>query len=263
MHMEEEEELSDADAAPSASDPTESTPLHESARTDPPVRSTMFRSAGPFPPTAQALGIPPTPLPAPVMPTPSKVRRQDVLRVCFADKPGISEIRQALKKDWSMDGYSSAQRRYSFVSRERAMLEIDIVDDYVVLNILNSPVDRLGLSRMPYRVKRGESSLLRNIVMAVAHFERCWRSIPEQRALRSNIEIEFTKVESRGRKRWGPTSQDEKTGNLSMNNQVEVIAGGTTYGIKITNKSSVPLYPHLFLFDCSDLSISKSHFPVI
>ncbi|PVF96359.1 hypothetical protein CPB86DRAFT_816477 [Serendipita vermifera] len=257
--MHKEEDAIDADSVPIVPEETESVRSRGLARLEPPTRVVSVRSLGTNPTTLGAFNTAPAALPPAGLSAESKARKQDILRVCFANKPGISEIRQSLKKDWSLDG--TWRRRYAFVPREKATLEIDIVEDHVVLNILNSPIDRLGLARMPYRIKLGDSSLLRNIVMAVAHFERCWRLIPEQRVLRSNIEIELTKVESRGRKKWGPVTQGEGAGNLCINHQVEVAAGKTTYGIKITNKSSIPLYPHLFLFDCSDLSITTFYRP--
>ncbi|PVF95448.1 hypothetical protein CPB86DRAFT_817178 [Serendipita vermifera] len=194
----------------------------------------------------------PTLITLPAFALQSKVGDSDALKVSFANKEGMYEMKQTLTRD--LDADNSALDRCTFVNAEDAQVEIDIVDDRIVFNIVNSPLfNSMGLTRMPFRIKKDEREIACNIIRAAAHFERYLGYHPKTSTISHQIGVEFVKVARLGRHKWGPASQ---TGdNLCQHNYVQIVAGRTLYGMKITNNSPVQLYPHLFLFDCSDLSI--------
>ncbi|CAG8697416.1 9536_t:CDS:2, partial [Acaulospora colombiana] len=146
---------------------------------------------------------------------------------------------------------SAAQlHQYSFVDREKASIEVDIEDDYVVFNNLNKDFQSRGYSRMPYRVKSTEVSIVRSVIQAASDFHTHLTRAPQDGVLREYVDVEFVKVKRPLDRNFGPMAQDADAGNLCKNGLVEVTAGETLYGIKITNNSPLPLYPHLFLFEC-------------
>jgi hypothetical protein len=194
---------------------------------------------------------PPT-LPAYAVPT-------KVLRVAFSNKPGISAVTEALRREVAVT--ESKLYEYSFVHRDQAAVEVDISEGWVVFNNVHPRVQALGYSRMPYRVKMGETQIIRGILEAASNFELLLNLAPEDRGIRDRIRIEFTEITRPRGEDFGPAIRHEDTKDLCRGDFVEVTAGDTIYGIKITNNSPFQLYPHLFLFDCSDLSIRKE-FPI-
>ncbi|PVF92198.1 hypothetical protein CPB86DRAFT_227086 [Serendipita vermifera] len=188
----------------------------------------------------------------PVFALQTKVNTNDALRVHFTNKPGMYETRQMIIQE--IDADNSAFEPCLFVDRDQAQVEVDVEDGRVVFKISNSPVSSLGLSRLPYRVKQQEREVVCNIIRAAAHFERYLNYTSKDSAMQKFIEVEFMRVERIARNIWEPLIP---TKNLCEHNCVQVVADGTLYGIKITNNSMAGLYPHLFLFDCSDLSICE------
>jgi hypothetical protein len=179
------------------------------------------------------------------------------LRVAFANNPGIIAVADALQREAAVT--QSNSYRYSFVRRDQAALELDISEDKIVFNNVNSRVQTLGYSRLPYEVRMGETQIIRSILEAASNFELLLNIVPEDRIIRNHIQIEFTEIKRPNGGTFGPAVRQEDAQDLCRGDFVEVTAGDTTYGMKITNNSPFQLYPHLFLFDCSDLSIRKDY----
>jgi hypothetical protein len=200
-------------------------------------------------------GIDPTKINLPAFALQSKVSEEDALRVCFANKPGMYEIKEVLMKD--LDAENSILEQCSFVDKDDdAQIEVDVEDDHIIFNAVDSTIVRvLGLTHMPYRINAKEREIACNVIRAASHFDRYLSYSPKEPTIGKDIDVEFVKVARLGRHKWGPASQTG--GNLLHGNYIQIVADKTLYGIKITNNSNIQLYPHLFLFDCSDLSISK------
>jgi hypothetical protein len=175
--------------------------------------------------------------------------------VAFANTPNIDTVISALQGD--IGTTTSHLHQFSVVSRDQAALEVDISEGYVVFNNVSARVQALGYSRMPYRVKIEETKMIRSILQAASHFDRFLNLMPAKRLPRDCIEVEFLEITRPEDRVFGPGIQRGNAQNLCTGDLVEVKAGETPYGIKITNKSTYQLYAYLFLFDCSDLSIGK------
>ncbi|PVF95447.1 hypothetical protein CPB86DRAFT_788001 [Serendipita vermifera] len=200
-------------------------------------------------------------VPSPAFALQTRIGLEDALRVCFAKEAGLQQLRDMLIRD--MNAEDSMLERCIFVEKERAQVEVDVKQNSLIFNILNPLITSLGVKRLPYRIKLNRSdfayNVAANVIRAAARFERYLNYKPETPVYHKEVEVEFLKVERKGRQRWGPPSQISD--NLCRNNHVEIVAGPTLYGIKITNNSTDKLYPHLFLFDCSDLSIESYYRP--
>jgi hypothetical protein len=179
------------------------------------------------------------------------------LRVAFANKPGIHKVADALQRE--VDAAKSKSYRYSFVHKDQAALEVDILEGKIVFNNVNSRVQERGYSRMPYRVEIDETRIICNILKAAGNFDLFLNLTSGDRRIRDNVTVEFIEVMRPTGEKYGPAVRLEGARDLCREKCVEVTAGDTMYGIKVTNNSPFQLYPHLFLFDCSDLSIGKHH----
>jgi hypothetical protein len=164
---------------------------------------------------------------------------------CFTENRAL----KAVKRD--IEANKSLLEQYSFVHRGEAPLEIDVEAKWIIFNNVNPQVNSLGFSRMPFRVEMGEYKVVRSVIQAANEFNRLLNLTPAIRKLQRHIKLEFTEV-------IGDYQLFTSKGdNLCKDGRVQVTAGDNLYGIKVTNNSGLPLYPHLFLFDYSDLSIGK------
>lgn len=140
-----------------------------------------------------------------------------------------------------------SRRRFVLVERKFAQLSINLSGDWVIFEILNPFVIKCGLVRMPYRTI---PERIPSIIQAAAHFEWHLRRTPaESSDFEQLVRLEFTEVvkERQTIKVKGP--------NLNVDGKVEITVGDSKYGMKLINDSKTQLYPYLFFFDCSDLTI--------
>jgi hypothetical protein len=190
-----------------------------------------------------------SPISLPAFAIPTKISR-----IALANKPDINAIVDVLQKE--VDATESRLYRFLFVPRDKAALEIGISGGEIVFNNVNPRLEELGYSRMPYRVKKGETKIIRSILQAAGGFDRSLHLVPANRSLRNSISVEFLRAMRSTERQYGPAVQYGNGQNLIKGDIIDIQAGDTLYGMKITNNHpSLQLYPHLFLFDCSELSI--------
>ncbi|KIM23672.1 hypothetical protein M408DRAFT_250848 [Serendipita vermifera MAFF 305830] len=139
-------------------------------------------------------------------------------------------------------------RTIALVDKKIAQFTLGVEQDYVTFGILDPSVTTCGLNHMPFRVKR---NVLASVIQYAAHFD--WHlhrvvstAVP---TFQKSVRLEFTKIY----KRNGALEVDKS--NLNVNNRIDLVVGEDKYGIKLVNNSDKNLYPYLFFFDCSDLSI--------
>ncbi|PVF95453.1 hypothetical protein CPB86DRAFT_590535 [Serendipita vermifera] len=192
---------------------------------------------------------------------PAYAMQTRIFPIFFAEDPNLGIIREALEKDVATR--APQLERYTFVGREEASLEVNVAGDHIIFNHLYPLIHSLGLSRLPYRVRVGEEGIVRNIIQAASHFDKFMRLVSERKSLRDLVKVEVMKIKRPENRDYGPAVQDEDKEDLCKGDSMEVTAGDTLYGMKVTNNSSVQLYPHLFLFDCSDLSIESFYTPPV
>ena len=153
----------------------------------------------------------------------------------------------------------TASQEFLLVEKEKAELSFTLEQEGVVINILDSFVAALGLTRMPFYIEPNADAMS-NFIHAAAHFYFFLRRKSKTHALHGKIDIVFTEVVQSDEEYddylqpliqpIGPNLNREHIVDLQVQND-------KMYGIKITNNSDVALYPSLFFFDNSDLSISK------
>ncbi|KIM26234.1 hypothetical protein M408DRAFT_194109 [Serendipita vermifera MAFF 305830] len=142
-------------------------------------------------------------------------------------------------------------RTIVFVDKQTAQLalSIDQCDQaFFTFEILNPSVTAFGLRHIPFRVKRGD---LESVIQCAAHFD--WhlrRAVSKEKPIfHESVRLEFTKVFKRDRR------VESDNSNLNVDNRIKIVVGQDKYGIKLINNSAKNIYPYLFFFDCSDLSI--------
>jgi hypothetical protein len=182
-----------------------------------------------------------------------------VSRIALADTPGVKEVADSLKNE-VVDATEAHLHQFLFVPKDQAAIEVDISEDGIVFNNLNPRLNQLGYSRMPFLVKKGETKIIRSILKAAGDFDRYLHHVPARSLLRDSIQVEFIKITRPADRQYGPAIQYGNGENLVKDDIIDIQAGDTLYGMKIINNHpSLQLYPHLFLFDCSELSIGTYH----
>ncbi|PVF91812.1 hypothetical protein CPB86DRAFT_279897 [Serendipita vermifera] len=191
-------------------------------------------------------------LPLPFFAVQTLFGQENALHVYIDDDPKLEWLKTAMK---------SNSHLYSLVTQDAARLVIRTLDDTVTFTFANSFIERLGSSRIPYRVNIAEEALILRVTKAASLFHRYLNYRPLNGTSKYPVVIEYTPLERRGRGEWDVIAQPGGGHNLNQDNQVAIISGGTIYGMKITNKTDQHLYPYLFDFDCSDFSIEPFYEP--
>ncbi|KAH7921893.1 hypothetical protein BV22DRAFT_1131903 [Leucogyrophana mollusca] len=149
------------------------------------------------------------------------------------------------------------------VGKSEADLGVAYEEGRVVFNILDVSVNRFGLARLPFHVKPLVAEV-RQVIEAAAHYYWHLRRSSHATALQQKIEFEFIKLipsEDDFDDYLQPIMNPEGP-NLIRDNLADLaVDGESIYGVKIVNKSEVPLFPSLFYFDNSDFSITPYYQP--
>jgi hypothetical protein len=146
------------------------------------------------------------------------------------------------------------------VENEQAKLTIDLDRNNVVLDIHDQSAPTLLESlRKLCSVKFDTSGLNRHAILdAVANFHWNFCHTNEHHSLRKKVCLEFTDVKQVEEEYDDDLNPIFKIGdNLIENDIINLVSGPEKYyGVKILNKTPIPLYAALFYFDINDLSIS-------
>lgn len=153
----------------------------------------------------------------------------------------------------------TASQKILLVEKEKAELSFTLEQEGVVVNILDSFVAPLGLTRMPFYIEPNAHAIS-NVINAAAHFYFYLRRKSNMQALHGKIDVIFTEVVQSNEEYddyLQPVIQPIGP-NLNRENIIDLqVQSDKMYGLKITNNSDMALYPSLFFFDNSDLSISE------
>ncbi|CCM05961.1 uncharacterized protein FIBRA_08200 [Fibroporia radiculosa] len=189
---------------------------------------------------------------------------EESLRIHIAVDSEFASEFEARSKE--MQESDPAWRTIIRTEKEKAELGIALEKGRIVFNILDRYTTQHGLTRMPFPVARTVDAVL-PVVRSAAHFYWHLRRKPGSEArsgMRKFVDIEFTQLKGSEEKfdghlhpvlhKYGP--------NLNCNNKIDLqIKDTARYGLKIVNKSEVALYPALFYFDSSNLSIEPYYEP--
>ena len=152
-----------------------------------------------------------------------------------------------------------SSHEFLLVEKEKAELCFTLEQEGVVVNILDSFISGLGLTRMPFYIEPNAAAIS-SVIHAAAHFYFHLRRKSKTPALHGKIDVIFTElVESK--EEYDDSLQpivNPIGPNLNRENIIDLqIQNPKMYGMKIINNSDIALYPSVFFFDNSDLSISK------
>ena len=156
----------------------------------------------------------------------------------------------------------TASQEFLLVEQEKAEISFTLEQEGVVVNILDSFVAALGLTCMPFYIEPNADEIS-NVIRAAAHFYFYLHRKSKMQALHGKIDVTFTEV-VQSKEEYDDYLQPviQPIGpNLNRENIIDLqVQSDKMYGVKITNNSDMALYPSLFFFDNSDLSISKLAF---
>jgi len=151
-------------------------------------------------------------------------------------------------------------REIEVVSNDRLAklgLDLDPNQPGVVLHILDPSISQWGLSKIHFPIPPSFNALFR-VLSAAAHFD--WHLYRESRGIgNSQVDIEFTRLRPISENDFDPYGPNMiETGDGGSTKVVLVdVSEKAYYGIKLTNKISMPIYVSVFYFDSSDLSITS------
>ena len=185
-----------------------------------------------------------------------KAGEEEDLRLHIELDDKLSPVFEALARDLLRTG--ADRRKISLVEKSKAELDIALEGGSVVFNILNTQVTQFGLNRLPFRVKPTYDDVY-PVIWSAAHYHWHLRRNNKSKLLQNHIQLEFKKLEERGEFDDDFNPIMEPVGeNLNVAGVVDIVVDADAmYGIKIVNHSALDLYPCLFFFDSSDLSISE------
>jgi hypothetical protein len=184
----------------------------------------------------------------------TKTGEEEDLRIYIAPDDKLRPIIKELDQSALRTGPD--HRIISLVEKTKAELDVAMERDRVVFNILNPQVIQFGLKQLPFRIEPAFDDVYR-VIRSAAHYNWHLRRNNASRLLQNRIQVEFKRVEELEDydDDWnaiiGPVGE-----NLNIDGVVDlVVDSDAMYGIKLINNTALDLYPSLFFFDNSDLSI--------
>ena len=186
----------------------------------------------------------------------ARVRLEEDLRIHVAPNVQLSLTQALAARDLQKEGFL---HRILLVEKEKAELEFTLEEGRVVVNLLDSVVTTLGLTRIPFFIEP-TADVVYSFIGAVSHFYWHLRQKGDTQALHKKFQVEFTEV-LQSEEEYDDDLQPILYAvgpNLNHENIVDLhIQKGKMYGMKLVNNSDVALYPFLFFFDNSDFSIGE------
>lgn len=206
-------------------------------------------------------------------------QHESTIRLCVAMGKGLEDIFRQMKDKFETEGYAPRlipiddSSEDPNVSSPPIDLSLSLVDGQVTFDDLTSPGILHGFRRLPYTTSPELDSLY-SIISAATHWYYHLRRKPAQRTvtLDEKVTLEFVEMgvpDDRGSVKPRLVLQPQRRIEDSIHTSkfkdvpayVEVEADSDTmYGNYISNTSEYALYPALFFFDNSDLSISTSSY---
>lgn len=186
----------------------------------------------------------------------TKAGEEEDLRLHVALDDKLTPVFEALAQEMLRTG--SDRRRILLVEKDKAELDISIEGGRAVFNILNPQVTQYGLKQLPYSIEPTYDDVY-PVIRASAHYHWHLRRNNKSKVLQNHIQFEFRQVEELEEYDDDFNAIIKPVGdNLNVEGVVDmVVHPDNMYGIKLINDSDLDLYPSLFFFDHSDLSICK------
>ncbi|KDQ52438.1 hypothetical protein JAAARDRAFT_73132 [Jaapia argillacea MUCL 33604] len=186
------------------------------------------------------------------------VPRKD--KVLLGFKAVEKQIKEMKDTPWQIIVVSGEEKK------SKAHLEIKIEDDKLAFIILDEKTAQYGLTRIPFLVYPVVDDV-RPILSSVARYYWHLNRPSLNSCLLNGVKIEFNRLKSSVNRFDNPTPtfrvRSPDGPNLYRDDGViQLIADGKDiYGITITNDTAVNMFPYVFFFDNSDLSIQSFYMP--
>jgi hypothetical protein len=141
-----------------------------------------------------------------------------------------------------------------------AHISMNLEDNKVTFDTRHALSNKHGITRLPHTVYPDSKQILPVLCSAAAWNWHISRENPDH-PFKGKLDIEFFRVKE-DLARWNsdgrhPLNQDGD--NLNTSGVVDILAEPShLYGFKVVNHTSHDLYPYLFYFDASKLSIGES-----
>ena len=181
---------------------------------------------------------------------------EEDLRLHIEMNDQLVPIFDALSQDMRRMGTN--RKQILLVDKAKAELDIAISNDKVVFNIMNPQVTQFGLNKMPFHIQPTYEDVY-PVIQAAAHYYWHLRRNNSKRALQGCIQLQFMRVKELDEydDDYNPVIEPIED-DLNVAGVVDlVVEPDKMYGVKLVNNSGLDLYPALFYFDNSDLSISE------
>ncbi|KJA22390.1 hypothetical protein HYPSUDRAFT_41018 [Hypholoma sublateritium FD-334 SS-4] len=222
-----------------------------------------IRSLGPF---SADLASPPGDKPFMITDTAfavqTKIGEREDVRIYFPVDDRILPCYDALLT--LMDTGDEALQHIKIVPEPKdAHIEVSIENDKVVFLIRDQQVLQYGLTRMPHDIDPTFEEMF-SVLKAAANYYWKFNRTNDEPEITRNVDLQFYKLEDPEDYFASSPSNMTPTGpSLARNGVIElVVEEGVGYGLHLVNNSCHDLYPYLFYFDCSDLSIGAYYQPV-
>ncbi|KIM25370.1 hypothetical protein M408DRAFT_26358 [Serendipita vermifera MAFF 305830] len=183
---------------------------------------------------------------------------EEDLIIHIAMDPKLESVFRALAEE--IKESNAIQRQIRAVDEiGKAHLDIALEDGKIIFNILNPLVTDYGLKRMPYQLNPTVNEV-RRVLRAAAHYYWHLHRTGKDNILQEKVKVEFTRLSEDFQNNdgsLGPVRMPQGP-NLIQEGVIDIVVKkGDMYGIKIINTSGRSLYPSVFYFDNSNLSITS------
>ncbi|KAL6306604.1 hypothetical protein BKA93DRAFT_148884 [Sparassis latifolia] len=155
---------------------------------------------------------------------------------------------------------STEHRSVEMVDKADAELDVTLENGSVVFDVLDEEITQFRFKRLPHEVEP-VISVISLVIRDAAHYYWHLRRTNLSHPLRDHVNLEFTKLTAL-KDQFGDFLQPITTpigeNLVGCDKVVRLVIDddSSMYGIKITNKSNIPMFASLFYFDNSDFSIS-------
>ncbi|KDR74101.1 hypothetical protein GALMADRAFT_602515 [Galerina marginata CBS 339.88] len=188
----------------------------------------------------------------------TKAGRKDPLPICFVPCEAQRDFVSSSTLVDNIRSDSDLQNIVFVDTPDRALLDVTVVNNEAVLRVQDKDVLQHGFDPQSNSIRAPLDQLARVLRNASVYYSEL-RRVNQALANSISIQIEFFKLEA-VRSPFPDVDLPDLLPvgrNLHHNNAVELTAEpDSPYGIKLTNTGSRDLYPSVFYFDNSDLSIA-------
>lgn len=182
------------------------------------------------------------------------------LRVYVADDGELLRASKLVKKEMDKSQLIGKRSILLVKQDDAPNISLTMEGDQVIFNINDQSCIDHGMTRMYKSVTCKVNDLLPVLAGAVDFFWHLNRTSSNPSLTNSNsVTLQCSRLEENGLSDMGVEVLTARDEILQVHGSIHVVTDeDLPHGFQVTNNTAVPLYVGLFLFDMSDLSISKS-----